>query len=204
MPEKARKELSLRPDLLIIADLITQGASVLDLGCGNGNLLHLLKAEKDIYACGVEISQDKIIECVNKGVPVIHGDLNDGLSEFSDNSFDFVVLSQTIQAVKRPDLLLDDMIRIGKKVIISFLNIGSLSSRFQLTFGGRMPVTRDLPDKWYDTSNIHLATICDFRKLCKEKNLKISKEIPFGVNLNFLVKCCPNLFAPTCVFVIEK
>jgi len=204
MPDKARKELAKRPDLLIISDLISQDASVLDLGCGNGNLLHLLRAEKNIYACGLEISQDKILECVNKGVPVIHSDLNEGLSEFSDDSFDFVVLSQTIQAVRRPDKLLEDMMRVGKKVIISFLNIGCLSSRLQLTFKGIMPVTKDLPDSWYDTPNIHLATISDFRKLCKDKGLKITNEIPFGGNYNFLATCCPNLFAPTCVFVIEK
>ena len=203
MSDDARQELTSRPDLLIIADIITEGASVLDLGCGNGNLLHMLRCEKNIYACGVEISQSKIIECVKKGVPVLHGDLNDGLSEFSDNSFDFVVLSQTVQAVKRPDKLLEDMMRVGRKGLVSFMNIGYLSARLQLTFKGRMPVTRTLPDTWYDTPNIHLATIRDFRDLCRKKNLKITKEIPFGEKFNLLANCYPNLFAPTCVFVIE-
>jgi len=204
MLNKSKKELKLRSDLLIISDLIGKNTSVLDLGCGNGNLLHLLKAEKDIYACGLEISQDKILECVNKGVPVIHSDLNDGLSEFSDSSFDFVILSQTIQAVHRPDKLLEDMVRVGKKGIVSFLNIGYFASRFQLTLMGKMPITDDLPDQWYDTPNIHLATICDFRSLCKKKGLKIIEEIPFGGEWNILAKRWPNMFAPTCVFIIEK
>ena len=189
---------------MITADLITPKASVLDLGCGNGNLLHILKAEKDIYACGIEIEQKKLIECVNKGVPVIHSDLNDGLDDFQDNSFDFVVLSQTIQAVHRPDKLIEDMVRVGEKVIISFLNIGYFASRFQLTFSGKMPVTDSLPEQWYSTPNIHLATICDFRNLCKDKGVKITNEIPFGTHLNLLAKCWPNMFAPTCVFIIEK
>ena len=204
MPDRARKELESRPDLLIISDLITEGASVLDLGCGNGNLLHLLRSEKNIYACGLEISQDKILECVGKGVPVIHSDLNDGLSEFHDNSFDFVVLSQTIQAVERPDKLLEDMTRVGKKIIISFLNIGYFCARFQLFFKGVMPVTKSLPDYWYNTPNIHLATICDFRKLCADKGIYIKREIPFGARFDLPAQFWPNMFAPTCVFVVEK
>ena len=149
------------------------------------------------------MSHAKILECVKKGVPVLHGNLNDGLSEFSDKSFDFVVLSQTIQAVQRPDELIEDMMRVGRKGLISFMNIGYLGARLQLAFKGRMPVTRTLPDSWYDTPNIHLGTIKDFRNLCKKKNIKITKEIPFGERSNLLASCCPNLFAPTCVFVIE-
>jgi methionine biosynthesis protein MetW len=203
MPKDARKELASRPDLLIIADLITEGTSVLDLGCGNGSLLHMLRHEKNIYGCGVELSQSKILECVRKGVPVLHGNLNDGLSEFTDKSFDFVILSQTVQAVKRPDKLIEDIIRVGRKGLISFMNIGYLGARLQLTLKGKMPVTKTLPDTWYNTPNIHLATIRDFRNLCKKKNIKITKEIPFGEKSNLLANCCPNLFAPTCVFVIE-
>ena len=204
MSDRSRGELASRPDLLIIADLITEDSSVLDLGCGNGDLLHILRTEKNIYACGLEIMQERIIECVKKGVPVIHSDLNDGLSEFSDDSFDFVVLSQTMQSVERPDKLLIDMARVGKKIIVSFLNIGYFSARFQLTLLGRMPVTRKLPDPWYNTPNIHLATIADFRALCRKMNLKITREIPFGINWNLPARVWPNMFAPTCVFVLEK
>lgn len=203
MPHKARKKLENRPDLLIIADLIEKGASVLDLGCGDGNLLHLLKQEKNIYGSGVELSQSKIVECICKGVSVLHGDLNDGLSEFQDKSFDYVVLSQTVQAVHRPDLLLEDMMRVGRKGLVSFMNIGYLPARLHLLLKGQMPVTQELPYNWYDTPNIHLGTICDFRKLCKYKNITISKEISFGAKSNFLASLNPNLFTPTCVFVIE-
>ena len=202
MSFEERKELQSRPDLLIIADQIPKGSSVLDLGCGNGHLLRLLKKEQDVYGCGVEISQDKILECVNTGVSVLHGDLNDGLTEFADNSFDFVVLSQTIQSVQRPDRLLEGMMRVGKKVIISFLNIGYITARMQLTFYGRMPVTPDLPNSWYNTPNIHLATICDFRNLCREKGIEIEEEIPFGGGFGFIAQVWPNLFAPASVFVI--
>jgi len=134
MSNKAREYLEVRPDLLIIADLIEKGASVLDLGCGDGNLLHLLKQEKNIYGSGVELSQSKIVECIRKGVPVLHGDLNDGLTEFQDKSFDYVVLSQTVQAVHRPDLLLEDMMRVGRKGLVSFMNIGYLPARLHLLF----------------------------------------------------------------------
>jgi methionine biosynthesis protein MetW len=204
MLKTARHNLALRQDLLIISEMIPNNAQVLDLGCGNGDLLHVLKEDKNIYACGVEISQDKIIECVNKGVPVIHSDLNDGLSEFANNAFDFVVLSQTLQAVQRPDKLLGDMMRIADKGLVSFMNIGYWGSRFQLLFKGKMPITNTLPHNWYDTPNIHLATIKDFRNLCRASNIKIIKEIPFGKNLNFFTRVFPNILAPTCVFLIEK
>ena len=130
--------------------------------------------------------------------------MNNGLKEFPDKSFDYVVLSQTLQAVKRPDQLLEEMMRVGKKTIVSIINIGYYSSRFQIMFLGKMPVTEDLPHYWYNTPNIHLGTIRDFRNLCKEKKLNIVSEIPIGVfHENLLAKLMPNLFAPTCVFVIE-
>jgi len=204
MLELAQKNLAKRPDLMIISELVPPKSKVLDLGCGNGDLLHILKMKKDIYGCGVEISQDNILECVSKGVSVIHGDLNNGLSEFLDSSFDLVVLSQTIQAVQRPDELLDDMMQIGKTSIVSFMNIGYWRARSQLFFRGRMPVTSTLPNAWYNTPNIHLGTIADFRKLCQKKNIRITREIPFGERLNFAARSFPNLFAPTCVFCIEK
>ncbi|NOY76072.1 MAG: methionine biosynthesis protein MetW [Kiritimatiellaeota bacterium] len=191
-------------DFAIIADLIPHGASVLDLGCGNGDLLRSLREEKDIYACGVELSQENLLECVRKGVPVIHADLNDGLGDFSDDSFDFVILSRTIQAVARPDRLLREMTKVGKQGVVSFLNIGYAPSRFQLMFRGRMPVTKALPYAWYNTPNIHLATIKDFRFLCSEIGLRIIEEIPFGPKHNLLARLWPNLLAPSCVFIIEN
>lgn len=204
MTQKIRQNLATRPDILAIADIIPPDCRILDLGCGDGSLLALLRKEKNVYGSGIEISQEKILDCVSAGVPVVQGNLNNGLKEFPDKSFDYVVLSQTLQAVKRPDQLLEEMMRVGKKTIVSIINIGYYSSRLQIMFLGKMPVTEDLPHYWYNTPNIHLGTIRDFRNLCKEKNLNVVSEIPIGgIHEKLLAKLMPNLFAPTCVFVIE-
>lgn len=204
MVNKAREQINSRADLKVIAEIIPPNVRILDLGCGDGSLLYLLRKEKNVYGCGVEISEDKILDCVSSGVPVVHADLNEGLREFPDSSFDYVVLSQTLQAVRRPDILLDEMMRVGKKSIISFINFGHFSIRFQLMFRGAMPSTDTLPNPWYETSNIHLATISDFKALCNEKKIKIVSEIPLADSFNLAAKFYPNLFAPTCVFIIEK
>lgn len=204
MTQKIRDNLAKRPDLLVIADIIPPGSRILDLGCGDGSLLSLLRKEKNVYGSGIEISQEKILDCVSAGVPVVHGDLNKGLLQLPDKSFDYVILSQTLQAVERPDQLLEEMMRVGKKAIVSIINIGYYSSRLQIMFQGRMPVTETLPHYWYNTPNIHLGTIFDFRTLCKEKDLNIVSEIPIGeLHEKLAAKMWPNLFAPTCVFVIE-
>ncbi len=204
MTQKIREKLLKRPDILVIADIIPQNSRILDLGCGDGSLLELLRKEKNVYGSGIELSQAKILDCVSAGVPVVHGDLNKGLKELPDKSFDYVILSQTLQAVERPDQLLDDMMRVGKKAIVSIINIGYYSARFQIMFRGKMPVTETLPNHWYDTPNIHLGTVCDFRDLCREKNINIISEIPIGeIHEKLLASIWPNLFASTCVFVIE-
>jgi methionine biosynthesis protein MetW len=177
---------------------------ILDLGCGNGSLLKLLGEEKNVKGLGLEISEKKILECVSNGVPVVHADLDEGLREFADKSFDFVVLSQTLQALLRPDKALEEMVRVGKKGIISLINLGYFKARLQLTFNGQMPVTKTLPMKWYNTENTHLSTIWDFRNLCKERNIRILEEIPLGHKNNTLANLWPNIFAPTCVFVIAQ
>lgn len=192
-----------RPDLELIFGLIPENSRILDLGCGEGTLLKLLRKEKNVDGCGVEISQSKILECVASGVPVVHGDLNSGLREFSDSSFDYVVLSQTLQAVQRPDKLLQSMVRIGKNVLVSFINFGHFKIRYQLLFQGRMPVNETLPTPWYKTQNIHLGTIFDFRQLCLEKQIQIIKEYPIGEKNGLLTSLWPNMFSPTCVFVIR-
>jgi len=133
---------------------------------------------------------------------MIHVNMDEGLRVFSDNSFDFVVLSQTIQTLQNPDLVLEEMLRVGKKAVISLINLGYYRARMQIAFGGRMPITSTLPWKWYNTPNIHLSTICDFKNHCKERNLTITEEIPSGNDL--LNSIWPNLFAPTCVFVLTK
>jgi methionine biosynthesis protein MetW len=203
MIKMLREKLNNRPDLLKIAEIIADKASVLDLGCGSGSFLRLLREVKHIRGVGLEVDQEKISECINNGVNVIQSNLNTGL-HFSDNSFDFVVLSRTLQAVDRPDLLLREILRVGNKGIISFINIGHYRARLQLAFGGRMPKTKILPSQWYDTENIHLCTIADFRALCHELNVKITQEIPLGHEPGWLVKLMPNLFAPIAIFVVES
>ncbi|MFA6101618.1 MAG: methionine biosynthesis protein MetW [Victivallaceae bacterium] len=204
MVEKLKQELAKRPDLLAIYKIIPHNTRVIDLGCGNGTFLRLLKKEKDAKCLGIELSQESIIECIDNGVPVIHSDLDEGLKFVNNNSFDFVVLSETLQAVHRPDLLINEMLRVGKQGIISFINFGYLPSRIQLLLGGTMPETKTLPNPWYNTPNIHLATIIDFRNLCHMLGVRIVKEIPLGRGDHSFAKAMPNLFASCCVFVIAK
>ncbi len=192
-----------RRDLSVIASIIPHRVRLLDLGCGDGSLLKLLEEEKEISGQGVEISPAKIMECIAVGVPVIHGDLNQSLI-FKDNTFDYAVLSQTLQAVDRPDQLLREMLRVSDRAIVSFINFGYYRARLQLVIKGRMPVTPDLPDTWYDTRNIHLATIRDFRELCRLLGIKILHEIALGNKGDFLASLNPNVFASNCVFVLTK
>ena len=204
MIEHAIENLSKRPDLLKIAEILPENVRLLDLGCGDGSLLKVLKKRKNITGLGVEISEESILECVGNGVHVIHADLDEGLRVFADKSFDFVILSQTIQNLQNPDLVLDEMVRVGHKCIISILNIGYCMARLQLTLWGRMPITPSLPMKWYNTPNIHLSTIWDFKCLCRERGIEILQEIPLGQKNNLLAKLWPNIFAPTCVFIVSK
>ena len=195
-----------RTDLVMIADMIPENAKVLDLGCGSGRLLHVLKARKHAKVMGVELDQEKLIQCMDRGVPVSQADLNEPLSLFSDNSYDYVILSRTLQAVQRPDLILQEMLRIGGKGIISIMNFGQLDARMQM-LAGHMPVTKRLPLKWYDTPNIHPGMLSDFRDMCREKDIKILKEIPVSQHrdfLRFLAPVCPNLFASNAIFVISR
>lgn len=204
MLKHAMENLSKRSDLLTIANILPEGVRILDLGCGDGSLLKVIKETKNVSGLGVEISEESILQCAANGVHVIHSDLDEGLRIFADKSFDFVILSQTIQNLQSPDLVLDEMVRVGHKCIISILNIGYFMARLQLTVWGRMPITRSLPMKWYNTPNIHLSTIWDFKCLCRDHGIEIRQEIPLGQKNNLLAKLWPNIFAPTCVFVVSK
>ena len=190
----------------VIAGFIEKNSRVLDLGCGDGALLHSLMEEKDIYGLGIDINTEAVLSCIQKGVSVIQEDLDEGLDQYQEGSYDYVVLSETLQAVLRPDYLLKQIVRIGKKAIVSFPNFGYYKVRLSLLLKGRMPKSEALPYEWYNTPNIHLLTIKDFRDFCRLNNIRILKEICLAKTwkkplLNIGLR---NLFADEAVFLIEK
>ncbi|OPZ72957.1 MAG: hypothetical protein BWY83_00370 [bacterium ADurb.Bin478] len=195
----------LRVDLQLIADLVPENSRVLDLGCGDGELLDKLIHEKSVDGHGVELYNEHIYECVARGVPVIHADLDEGLSDYPDGSFDYVILSRTLQEVHKPLVILREMVRVGKVSILSFPNFGYWRTRFQLFFRGRMPVTRSLPYQWYDTPNIHLPTIRDFNLLCHREGIQVIKQITLNRGkCRPLSGLHPNLFAELVILVVKK
>jgi len=164
---------ALRADLAIIQKWVKPGSQVLDLGCGEGQLLKYLQEEKNVRGYGLEINPEKLTACIRNGVNVIEQNLDNGLGNFADNSSDTVIMTQALQAVKRPDELLDEMLRIGKEAIVTFPNFGYWKTRFYLLLKGRMPMSDTLPYNWYDTPNIHMCTFRDFEILCHEKGIRI-------------------------------
>jgi methionine biosynthesis protein MetW len=163
----------MRADLDIIQDWIPAGSRVLDLGCGNGELLAWLREHKQVSGYGLEIDPDNIARCIERGVNVIEQDLDKGLGNFASNSFDVVLMTQALQAVDRPDQVLREMLRIGRQCIITFPNFGHWRCRWYLASRGRMPVSEFLPYTWYDTPNIHFCTFKDFEALCREQNIRV-------------------------------
>jgi methionine biosynthesis protein MetW len=186
----------------IIADWIHSEASVLDLGCGDGELLSLLVNEKCIHAQGIELSDRAIHHCVASGLNVFQQDIDTGLSEYADKSFDYVILNQTLQQVKNPDYVLKEALRVGRKVIVGFPNFVNLSSRSQIFFKGRVPVTKSLPYQWYDTPNLHFLGIADFKEYCKKRGFKI--EDSAFIRKNGKVGLFPNLFADLGLFLLSS
>lgn len=186
----------------VIAGLIQPQSSVLDLGCGDGELLAHLVAAKQVKAQGIEISEEPIYQCVAKGLSVFHQDLDSGLQDYTDKSFDYVVLDQSLQQVRRPDLVLREALRVGRKVIVGFPNFTYFKSRFQLFFLGKTPVTSSLPFEWYETPNLHFLSISDFFAYCRKLKIKIEKTVFLsrGKKVHFW----PNLLAHTGIFVIKK
>ena len=192
-----------RHDLDIIANAVNPGDRVLDLGCGDGIFLRELKEKRKARVLGVEIDQDSIVRCIGNGVPVIQRDLNGDLGFFPDKSFDLAVLSHTLQETSRPDLLLQSIVRIGKRAAVSVINFGHWRCRTQVMFRGRMPRSTQMPFQWYDTPNIHFCTLRDFRELCARLNIKIVEERPIPGRFPHLTKIFPNAFATVCVFILE-
>jgi len=196
----------MRLDHDIISAFIPEKARVLDLGCGDGSLLALLKAEKEVSALGIEIDPDKFNACIDKGVSVIEHNLDQGLSNFQDNSFDVVILSQTLQALDHPDKVLDEMFRVGKQAVVAFPNFGHWRSRLHLVTKGRMPVSEFMPYEWYNTPNIHFCTVKDFEALCHERQYRIlQREVTVGQErVEGLSSRWPNLFSSTAIYYLSR
>jgi methionine biosynthesis protein MetW len=185
----------------IIADWINNEASVLDLGCGDGKLLALLVNEKEVRAQGIELSDGAIQSCVAAGLNVFQQDIDTGLSEYGDKSFDYVLLNQTFQQVKKPDFVLKEALRVGKKTIVGFPNFVYVADRFQIFFKGKVPVTKALPYEWYDTPNLHFLSIADFKEYCKKGNILIERSA--FIRKKKQTKFFPNFFAELGLFLLS-
>jgi methionine biosynthesis protein MetW len=197
-----------RVDHLLIAEMVKPGARVLDIGCDTGDLLKLLETVRDVDGRGVELSQSGVNFCVGKGLSVVQGDADRDLENYPDQAFDYAILSQTLQATRRPKYVLEQLLRIGRYAIVSFPNFGHWRIRFKLLFNGRMPKTENLPEEWYDTPNIHFCTIKDFISLCEEVDAKIVKPVAlnsYGKPLRFgLPLSWQNLFGEQAVFLLTR
>ena len=190
-----------RPDFAAIAAWIPRGASVLDLGCGDGSLLRYLKEARAVRGYGVEINDPDIVSCIANGVNVIQNDLESGLSDFEDDSFDFVILSQTLQATRHTEALIREMLRVGREGIVSFPNFGYWKNRLNVLLG-RMPVSSELPYQWYDTPNVHLCTLHDFEMFCGRHRVEILERRVMAGERE--VGLLPNLLGSTAVYRFRR
>jgi len=207
-PHTVRTTDTNRVDLLLIAEMVAPGARVLDVGCGDGTLLRLLAEKRGVDGRGIELSQAGVNSCVAQGLSVIQGDADTDLVHYPDLAFDYAILSQTIQATYAPRDVLKQLLRIGKRAVVSFPNFGHWRVRTQLLFGGRMPQTDNLPDRWYDTPNIHLCTIKDFLGLCKDAGAKVERAVALNAYGRKLGVAMPafaqNLFGEQAVFLLSR
>ncbi len=196
----------MRLDLALAEKWVAPASRVLDLGCGEGELLAHLRDNFAVRGYGVEIDADRITACIARGINVIEQNLNVGLGNFRDASFDTVIMTQAIQAVEKPDVLLEDMLRVGREVIITFPNFAHWTTRFYLTLKGMMPVSEALPYTWYNTPNIHLCTFNDFDALCREKGIKVLDRIAVdgGQQGSVLARMFPNLFGEVAIYRLTR
>ena len=191
-----------RLDYKIISGIIEPGSKVLDLGCGGGELIDYVQHTKNANVQGIELNEDEIYKCVARGLSVFHGDIDDGLKSFPDKSFDYVILNQSLQEMLKIDYVVDEALRVGKKVIIGFPNFAHLSARSKLFFFGRAPVTENLPYSWYNTPNIRFLGIKDFKEYCRKKDMQVLSIHYLGKKRE--VGFLPNLFAEYAIFVVKK
>ena len=198
----------MKQEFKIISDFIETNTRVLDVGCGDGTLMEYLKTDKEIDIRGIEISKNNSQKCVGKGLTVIEGDAEKDLTQFPDGSFDFVILSQTLQAFLNPETVIQELLRIGKKAIVTVPNFGFWKVRLHLLIKGTMPITKNLPDEWYNTPNLHMCSIKDFYNFCHDRKIKLDKSLALHneeissineVNLNI-----KNMSAELGIFLIEK
>ncbi|MCB1528767.1 MAG: methionine biosynthesis protein MetW [Hyphomicrobiaceae bacterium] len=201
-------QASTRPDHLLIAEMVAKGARVLDVGCGDGALLQLLGEEKGVDARGIEIEREKVNACVARGLSVIQGDADNDLADYPDDAFDYAILSLTIQATRRPKTVLENLLRIGRRAIVSFPNFGHWKVRGGLLINGRMPVTDNLPESWYETPNAHLCTIYDFADLVKSIEAEVEDAFSFnargkrlGIKQSIWLQ---NLLGEKAVFLLKR
>lgn len=190
-----------------IVEIVEENSKVLDLGCGDGSLLKMLQDKKNVSGKGIEIDQNCVIKSIQQGVSTIQGDIDDGLMQFSDNEYDYVILNSTLQSTEKPHFVIKEMLRVGKKVVVSFPNFGYWKVRFYLLLKGKMPMSKRLPFKWYDTPNIHLLTINDFFEYAKQNDIKILKSMYFAnekQKRGLFLKKISSWFAEDAIFVLSK
>jgi methionine biosynthesis protein MetW len=197
---------ALRPDLAIISQWIRPGSRVLDLGCGDGTLLKHLQDERQVSGYGLEIDHDNVVACIRNNVDVIQTDLDAGLNDFDPDSFDYVVMTQTLQAVSYPQRLIQEMLRIGRQGIVTFPNFGYWRVRMHLALKGRMPVSSALPHNWYDTPNIRLCTLRDFEALCRERGIRILERhvLDHAHHERRFSRLLPNLLGEVAMYRFEQ
>ncbi|GLH82377.1 hypothetical protein SSBR45G_72860 [Bradyrhizobium sp. SSBR45G] len=201
------ERLAYRPDHLLVASMVERGSKVLDIGCGDGDLLQLLES-RGIDGRGIELSREGVNHCVAKGLAVVQGDADTDLNDYPDDAFDYVILSQTLQATRRPKTVLENLLRIGRRAIVTFPNFGFWRLRLQLLVGGHMPRTDNLPFTWYDTPNIHFCTIKDFVQLCDEIGVKMERAVALDSYGRPLRVAMPwwfwNMFGEQGVFLLSR